>query len=139
MRIRFLVLLAALALSAAIAPVRAATQSDLSRQSEASLAASVEVPIVMAEALSAGAAFSVSAIEASGGAVALTISAVAVGTSAVVMISAEAAKALGIAVGSAVVVTAVAAGWILSVAGESLCFVANALARPHLHSRRLPL
>ncbi|HRN61773.1 MAG TPA: hypothetical protein PLF73_04855, partial [Luteimonas sp.] len=79
------------------------------------------------------------AIEASGGAVALTISAVAVGTSAVVMISAEAAKALGIAVGSAVVVTAVAAGWILSVAGESLCFVANALARPHLHSRRLPL
>lgn len=139
MRIRFLVVSTLLALSAAIAPARAATQSDLSRQSEASLAASVEVPVVMTEALSAGAAFSVTAIEASGSAVALTISAVAAGTSAVVMFSAEVAKALGIAVGTAIVVTAVAAGWILSVAGESLCFVANALARPHLHSRRLPL
>lgn len=139
MRIRFLTLLSVLALSAAIVPARAATQSDASRQSEASLAASVEVPVVMAEALSAGGAFSVTAIEASGGVVALTISAVAVGTSAVVGISAEAAKALGIAIGTAVVVTAVSTGWILSVAGESLCFVANALARPHLHSRRLPL
>ena len=44
-----------------------------------------------------------------------------------------------IAVGTAVVVTAVSTGWILSVAGESLCFIANALARPHLHSRRLPV
>jgi hypothetical protein len=118
----------------------AATQSDAaSRHSEASLAASVEVPVAVAEALSAGAAFSVTALEASGGVVALTISAVGVGTSAVVRVSAEIARALGIAVGTVVVVTAVSAGWILSVAGESLCFVANELARPHLHSRRLSL
>lgn len=122
------------------APAHAATQSDaVSRQSEASLAASVEVPVAMTEALSAGAGFSVAAIEASGETVALTISAVAGGASAVVVVSAELARALGIAVGTAVVVTAVSAGWILSVAGESLCFIANELARPHLHSRRLPL
>jgi hypothetical protein len=118
----------------------AATQSDaVSRHSEASLAASVEVPVAVAEALSAGAALSVTAVEASGGAVALTVSAVGAGASAVVRVSAEMARALGIAVGTVVVVTAVSAGWILSVAGESLCFVANELARPHLHSRRLAL
>ena len=121
-------------------PAFAATQSDAaSRQSDASLAASVEVPVAMAAALSAGAAFSITAVEASGGAVALTVSAVGAGASAVVLVSAEVARALGIAVGTAVVVTAVSTGWILSVAGESLCFIANALARPHLHSRRLPV
>lgn len=110
-----------------------------SHQSEASLIASIEVPVAMAEALSAGAPLSVTALEASGGAVALTVSAVGAGASAVVVISAEAARALGIVVGTAVVATAVSAGWILSVAGESLCFVADAAARAHLHSRRLPL
>lgn len=127
-------------LLAAIGTAGAATQSDAaSRHSEASLAASVDVPLAVAEALSAGNTFSVTAVEASGGVVALTISAVGVGTSAVVRISAEMARALGIAVGTVVEVTAVSAGWILSVAGESLCFVANELARPHLHSRRLAL
>jgi len=116
----------------------AALQSDaLSRQSDASLMASVEVPVAMAEALSAGAALSVTAVEASGGVVALTISAAGAGASALVHVSAEAARALGIVVGTVVVVTAVSTGWVLSVAGESLYFVANALTRPHLHSRRL--
>ncbi|WP_165967299.1 hypothetical protein [Luteimonas aestuarii] len=116
----------------------AATQSDaLSRQSDASLMASVEVPVAMAEALSAGAALSVTAVDASGGVVALTISAAGAGASALVQVSAEMARALGIAVGTVVVVTAVSTGWVLSVAGESLYYVANALTRPHLHSRRL--
>ncbi len=124
----------------AAGPAFAATQSDAaSRQSDASLAASVEVPVAMAGALSAGAEFSITAIEASGGAVALTVSAVGAGASTVIVVSAEIARALGIAVGTAVVATAVSTGWILSVAGESLCFVANALARPHLHSRRLAI
>lgn len=131
---------ASCALLLAAGPAFAATQSDAaSRQSEASLAASVEVPVAMAEALSAGAGFSITAIEASGGAVALTVSAIGGGASAVVVVSAEIARALGVAVGTVVVATAVSTGWILSVAGESLCFVADALARPHLHSRRLPI
>lgn len=128
------------ALLVAAPPAFAATQSDAaSRQSEASLAASVEVPVAMAESLSAGAEFSITAVEASGGAVALTVSAVGASASAVIVVSAEIVRALGIAVGTVVVATAVSTGWILSVAGESLCFVANALARPHLHSRRLPI
>ena len=128
------------ALLLATGPAFAATQSDAaSRQSDASLAASVEVPVAMAEALSAGAGFSITAVEASGGTVALTVSAIGAGASAVVVVSAEVARTLGIAVGTVVVATAVSTGWILSVAGESLCFVADALARPHLHSRRLPI
>ena len=64
---------------------------------------------------------------------------VVAGASFVVDLSAEAIKRLGIAVGTAISVAVVSTGWILSVAGESLCFVADALARPHLHSRRLPI
>ena len=43
---------------------------------------------------------------------------------------------LGIAVGTAISVAAVATGWILSAAGEALCFIANDAARPHIHSHR---
>jgi hypothetical protein len=33
-------------------------------------------------------------------------------------------------------VAAVSTGWILSAAGEALCFIANDAARPHIHSHR---
>ena len=48
----------------------------------------------------------------------------------------EQAKRLGITVGTAISVAAVATGWILSAAGEALCFIANDAARPHIHSHR---
>ena len=128
-----------IALLALASPLQAATQSDASRQSEASLDASLEIPVAMTEALSVGAELSVTMVESSGEVVLLTVSAVGKGASAVITLSAEAVRALGIAVGTAIVVTAVSAGWILSAAGESIYFVANALARPHLHSQRLSL
>ena len=43
---------------------------------------------------------------------------------------------LVIAVGTAISVAAVSTGWILSAAGEALCFIANDAARPHIHSHR---
>lgn len=137
-------LLLAAACVAAIAlpagrPARAAVQSDAaSRQSAASLDASVEVPAAAAQALSEGARFSVAAIEASGSAVAVTVSAAGAGASLVVKLSAEQARNLGLAVGVSVVVTAVAAGWLISdAAGHAFCFVPDARARRHLHSRKL--
>lgn len=133
-----------LAVSAAAGPLAgmpafAAVQSDgLSRQSEASLAASVEVPAAAARALSQGARFSVAAIEASAQGAAVTVSAVAAGTSIVIALSAQQAARLGLKVGQAVVVTAVAAGWLISTAaGEALCFVPNESARALLHSERI--
>ncbi|QWP78863.1 hypothetical protein J5226_10915 [Lysobacter sp. K5869] len=120
-------------------PASAAVQSDAaSRQSAASLDASVEVPAAAAHALSQGAKFSVVAVEASGRAVAVTLSAAAVGTSLVVTLSAEQASKLGLAVGASVVVAAVGAGWLISdAAGHVFCFVPDERARKHLHSRRL--
>ncbi|WP_147300553.1 hypothetical protein [Lysobacter silvisoli] len=117
-------------------PAFAAVQSDaVSRQSEASLNASVEVPVAVSLALSEGAKFSVTAVGASAQGVAVTVSAVGVGASFVVYLSAEAAKELGLRAGQAVVVSAVAAGWLLSVDGHKLCFVPNERARSLLHSR----
>ena len=119
-------------------PVFAAVQSDAaSRQSEASLAASVEVPAAVAMALSEGAKFSVTGVAASAQGVAVTVSAAGVGASFVVYLSAAAAKELGLRVGQAVTVSVVAAGWILSAGGHALCFVPNDEARGLLHSRRI--
>lgn len=118
-------------------PAAAAPQSDgASRQSQASLAASVEVPVAVTHALSHGAAAVVSGVAAVGGSVAVTVSLAAAGASFVVYLSAEAIRRLGIAVGTAVSVTVVATGWVLSAAGEALCFIANEAVRPHIHSHR---
>ena len=119
------------------APVGAVVQSDgASRQSQASLAASVEVPVAVVSALGHGSAAVVSGVGAAAGSVAVTVSLAGAGASFVVYLSVEAVRRLGIAVGTAVSVTAVASGWLLSAAGETLCFIANDEARRHIHSLR---
>ena len=122
----------------ACAPAWAVVQSDAaSRQSEASLAASIEVPAAIAAALSEGGKLVVTSVAASGEAVAVTVSAVGVGASFVIYVAAETVRALGIAAGTAISVTAVASGWLLSAAGEVLCFIANESVRVHIHSHRV--
>ena len=118
-------------------PASAAPQSDgASRQSQASLAASVEIPIAVTHALSHGAAAVVSGVSAVGGSVAVTVSVATAGASFVVYLSVEAIRRLGIVAGTAISVTVVATGWILSAAGEALCFIGNDAVRPHIHSHR---
>ncbi|MEL1263585.1 hypothetical protein [Pseudoxanthomonas putridarboris] len=131
-----------LALIAALStPAWSAPQSDgASRHSQASLAASVEVPVAVVHALGHGASAVVSGVGASVGAVAgsvaVTVSVVGVGASFVVYLSVEAIRRLGIVVGTALSVAVVATGWIISAAGEALCFIANDTVRPHIHSHR---
>lgn len=133
--------LAGLAVAGLLAgmPARAAGQSSaVSRQSEASLAASVEVPVAAAHALSQGARFSVTALGASAQGVAVTVSAAGAGASFVVVLSAKAARDLGLSVGAAVVVSTVAAGWLVSdAAGRAICFVPDSRARALMHSQRI--
>ncbi|TXH77270.1 MAG: hypothetical protein E6Q88_02070 [Lysobacteraceae bacterium] len=124
-------------LAVLLLPPAQAQSEALGRQSQASLAASVEVPVVVVGALAEGAKFMVSGVQLSGGAVAVTVSAVGVGASFVVYLAAETAAGLAIAAGMAVEVIAVGTGWLLSAGGEALCFVANEQTRPHLHSREL--
>ncbi len=113
-------------------------QSDASlRQSEASLMASVEVPVVIVAALAQGGKFVVSGVAASGAVVAVTVSVVGLGASFVVYLSVEAVKSLALASGQALEAVAVSGGWLLMTAGEALCFIADDTARTHVHSRRL--
>lgn len=113
-------------------------QSDASmRQSEASLMASVEVPVAVVGALAQGGKFVVSGVAASGAAVAVTVSVVGLGASFVVYLSAEAVKSLAIATGKTLEVVAVSGGWLLMATGEALCFVADDTARIHIHSRQI--
>ncbi|WP_448482788.1 hypothetical protein [Pseudoxanthomonas mexicana] len=122
-------------------PAHAAPQSDgASQMSQASLEASIEVPVTVIHALGHGASAVVTGVAVVAGSVAVTVSVAAAGVvgaaSFVVYLSAEAIKRLGITVGTAISVAAVATGWILSAAGEALCFIANDAARPHIHSHR---
>ncbi|MEF3082780.1 hypothetical protein V3391_11250 [Luteimonas sp. SMYT11W] len=114
-----------------------AQSNAMSRQSDASLLASVQVPVAMTEALSAGGRFSITALEASGDTVMLTVSGVGLAASAVIVVSAELVRRLGIVAGTAIVAVAVSGGWILSAAGEGIAFVADALTRPFIHSMRI--
>ena len=140
--VRSLTLALATALPGGVAlPTHAAPQSDgASRMSQASLEASIEVPVAVIHALGHGASAVVTGVAVIAGSVAVTVSVAAAGVVAgasfVVYLSVEAIRRLGIAVGTAISVTVVATGWILSAAGEALCFIANDAARPHIHSHR---
>lgn len=113
-------------------------QSDASvRQSQASVAASVEVPVAVVSALAEGGKFVITGIVVSGTVVAVTVSAVGAGASFVVYLSVEAVKGLAIGAGMAVEAVAVSGGWLLMAAGEALCFIADEATRPHVHSRML--
>jgi uncharacterized protein YoaH (UPF0181 family) len=112
-------------------------EPGVSRASEASLAASVEVPIAAASALAAGSEFVVTGVVASGTVVAVTVSAVGVGASFVVYLSVEAVKALGLSAGHALEAVAVSGGWLLMASGEAICFVADEATRTHIHSREI--
>lgn len=115
-------------------------QSDASmRQSEASLMASVEVPVAVVGALVQGGKFVVNGVAASGAVVAVTVSVVGLGASFVVHLSAEAVKSLAIATGKSLEVVAVSGGWLLMATGEALCFVADDVTRTHVHSRQISL
>ncbi len=127
------------ALSCLLVPP-ADAQSDASmRQSEASVMASVEVPVAIVGALAHGGKFLITGVAASGAAVAVTVSVVGLGASFVVYLSAEAVKSLAIATGKTLEVVAVSGGWLLMTAGEALCFVADDVTRTHVHSRQMSL
>ena len=109
------------------------------RQSEASLMASVEVPVAIVGALAQGGKFVVSGIAASGAMVAVTVSVVGLGASFVVYLSAEAVKSLAVASGTTLQAVSVSGGWLLMTTGEALCFIADETTRRHVHSRRISL
>lgn len=138
MPLRYRIAAAVLTLGCLLIPP-ADAQPGVSRASEASLAASVEVPIAAVSALAAGSEFVVTGVVASGTVVAVTVSAVGIGASFVVYLSVEAVKALGLSAGHALeaVAVAVSGGWLLMASGEAICFIADEATRSHIHSREI--
>jgi len=59
------------------------------------------------------------------------------GARASVTLSAQAAGGLSVAVGTAVVVTAFSAGWVLSAAGKAIAYIPNEIGAALLYNERI--
>lgn len=126
-----LLLAAAVAASIGSTPARAhGGASELSALSALPVAVSVAVPVGL---LVSGAVFTVVAVEAASGATVWVLERASDG----VRFSLRLAEGASVAAGSTLVVVAVAAGWVLSAAGEAVCFIPNELGRALLHDQRL--
>ena len=125
----------ALLLAANLATARA--QSEVSAASALSalpVAVSVAAPVML---LSAGATLSVLAVEASATGAVWVLERASDGARATLKLSAQAAGGLSVAAGTAVVVTVVSTGWVLSAASRAIAFVPNEIGAALLYNERV--
>jgi hypothetical protein len=108
--------------------------SELSALSMLPIAVSVAAPVAV---LSGGAALTVVAVQASASGTVWVLERASDGARGSVMLSADVARGASLLVGSAVIVTAVSAGWVLSTAGKVIAFVPNELGRGLMHHERV--
>jgi hypothetical protein len=128
----------AMALTTIPGLARAEPQSDrLSQVSALSVEPSVAVAALALHGLESGSRLLVTAVEVGAGSVLLGLRVVATGAEFLLRIAAGSAVVAGLAIGTVVLVTASGAGYLLSVGGEALAFVADASVAPHIHHRRL--
>jgi hypothetical protein len=126
---------AALLAGTAAAPARAhGGLSEASALSMLPLAVSVAAPALV---LSAGAGLTVVAVQASGEATVWVLERASDGARASVTVSGAVAGGASLLVGTAVAVTAVSAGWVLSAAGQVIAFVPNEIGKALLHNERI--
>ena len=130
MKRRLIVLALAASLAQVPAPVLAHGGSELSALSALPVAVSVAAPVGL---LVSGVVLTVVAVEAASGVTVWVLERASDGVQASVQLSAGASAV----VGASVVVSAVATGWVLSVAGEAIAFVPNALGEALLHNERI--
>ena len=129
--------------STAVAALLAINLVSANAQSEASalsalsalpIAVSVAAPVMM---LSAGVTLTVVAVEASAIGAVWVLERASDGARATVKLSAQAAGGLSVAAGTAVVVTAVSTGWVLSTASRAIAFVPNEIGAALLYNERV--
>jgi hypothetical protein len=124
-------LLLSLALQFSSSPARAqSTASQASALSLLPVAVSVAAPMAL---LSAGAVLTVVAVEASARGTVWVLERTSDGARASVNFSGKASAALG----TAVVITVIGSGYLLSAAGEAIAFVPNAIGTALLHNEQL--
>jgi hypothetical protein len=126
---------AALLAGTAAAPARAhGGLSEASALSMLPLAVSVAAPALV---LSAGAGLTIVAVHASGEATVWVLERASDGARASVTVSGAALGGASLLVGTAVAVTALSAGWVLSAAGQVIAFVPNEIGKALLHNERI--
>ncbi len=132
----------ALAASVVIAPTQAWAHRDGSEASALS-ALSLGVPLAILAApaaagvLSAGAALTVASVQVAAAGTVWVLTQASTGASVALTLSAAGAEALSVTAGTAVVVTALSTGWILSAAGKALCFIPNEIGASLLYNERM--
>ncbi len=128
----------ALAVAALAAHLTAAqahtTLSDASLLSTLPIALSMAAPVML---LSAGAILTVVAVEATSAGTVWVLERASDGARASVQLSGQAIGAMSLAAGSAVLVTAMSTGWLISAAGHALAFIPNQLGAALLHNERI--
>ena len=120
--------------SAVLRPAHAHGPSEASALSALPVALSVAAPVML---LSAGAMLTVVAVEASADGTVWVLERASDGAQASVTLSAQAVGGLSVAAGTAVVVTAFSAGWVLSAAGQAIAYIPNEIGKALLYSERV--
>lgn len=121
----------------AASPAARAQSTAASEASAYSVAPSVEVTAELLARVPAGSGLVVQAIRPLGASVELVLVSATAGASVVIELSAAALQGLGVVVGSTVLVTAVTAGFLLSVGAEVIAFVPDALTHGLIHHAEL--
>jgi len=98
------------------------------------IAVSVAAPVAI---LSAGATLTIVAVEATSAGTVWMLERASDGAHASITLGGQAAGALSVAAGTAVVVTAFSAGWVLSAAGEAIAFIPNEIGAALLYNERI--
>jgi hypothetical protein len=132
---------AALAVASASTPLmpsahahRAPHGSELSALSLLPVAVSVVAPVAV---LASGAALTVVAVETVSGATVWVLERASDGARASITLSGAAVAGASVAVGTAVAVTVLSTGWVLSAAGQAIAYVPNEIGRALLYNERL--
>ena len=131
----------AMAMAGAMAPNLARAQaggstrgSVVSEVSMLPVLASVAMPVVL---LSVGTHYTLAAVNTSAEGTVWLIERASDGARAGLQVSGMLAEAGSFALGTAVVVTAISTGWVLSAAGQAIAFVPNELGRSLMDHERL--
>jgi hypothetical protein len=108
--------------------------SAISALSALPIAVSVAAPVML---LSAGAALTVVAVEASATGTVWVLERASDGARSSVRLGAQAAGGLSVAAGTVVVVTAMSTGWVLSTASQAIAFIPNEIGTALLYNERV--
>jgi hypothetical protein len=128
---------AVLAISAVLSLQSVQAQSDLSDASALSLlpvAVSVAAPVMI---LAGGVALTVVSVQASAAGTVIVLERASDGARATLRFSGRVLEGSAVAVGSAIMVTALSTGYVLSTASEAIAFVPNEIGRALLYNERI--